>query len=323
MRVSARSVGAAALLTIAAALAGCDKAAPALPADITPATVHDLVTEPSGQQFLFTISDYAWPDGGARPASLFHWIPTNAESSDPAAAKQAAETAHPVATMLAAHRSDLLNLPSGWLGRDRTTVGNRNPILVREYAAALIPFQRALVCDAQDAPGFGMLADSCDAALAQARQVIAVLRTDSSAAQTFTDAAYRTIDDYFAAFTDGGPSNSANPSAAAPRYAGSLLGLLAANADNVAVKPRSPDEELINARYVVVSGLLKNDSNSDIPQSYFAQNKLMGPQQIREKLGYSGLQEYNSSLTTYLINHGNIEALISSPFRTAYEAAGG
>jgi hypothetical protein len=285
--------------------------------------VHDLLTGQAGQDLLEIMSTYQWDDGGAQAAKLFEWIAPDAVSPDPAVATRADEAAHAVATFLANRGSNLLDIGTGWFGRDHKTMGALNPDLVRSFATALIPFQGAMVCDDRDTKGFGLLTTPCEAAVLAARPVFAVLNTDPQAATSFADAAYARMDRYVQLFAENDPTSMSNPFPSALSYVGRLLGLVTVGAMRSDVTPPDVEHELTQARYTIAKAVLARNPGLRFPSEYLQNGVLMSPAEIRQNLGLDKLDDYAIDLTTFLTSNGNIEQLISHNLRGQYELVAG
>jgi hypothetical protein len=304
------------LIAVALLVAGCSPSQPALP-DSDPSALHDLFVGSNGVSFLGDISTYDWPDDGAKAGDLFRWIPGDATSADPSVAMRAAESASALANYLASHRPQLLDISTGIFDSDHTTVGALNPKLVQAYSEALVPYQGALACYSDDHRGFAPLNKECRAAVGDAINLVTVLNSDPTAEASFTNAAYRQMDDYITRFADGIVDPTRHFSRG-PATAGRLLGILkSASAAGVAV--RAPLEGVLQANYLITKRLLANDPNSGIPAEYFTDGTLMSPTEIGDRLGSDAVAGYGDSLSTYLTTRDNVETFITHDFYDAYK----
>lgn len=274
---------------------------PSLPADSNPLQIAEMLTSDSGSEFLYDISTYAWNDDGERAGELFHWIPSAATAEDDAAAERAGESAHAIAAFLIENDDQLLDISSGLFGRDHTTVGARNPELVRSFADALAPFQGALVCDDRDTRGFDLV-EPCGDALLPAQSVFAVIGTDAEAAATFANAARARIRNYVQTFADTDlKSPDIYPAAQGLTHAGSLLGLLAVTASkHDGLPPVDINREATEVRYTLANAVLAREHGPSVPQRFFADGSLMTPEEVQQNLGDAAYGEYSTALVNFL-----------------------
>lgn len=301
-------------------LAGCTPSAPALPPTGDIGKIHDLITGADGADFLSRLSTYKWPDGGTSAARLFDWIPRDAASTDSAVATRAGETAHALARFLGTHESALLNVRTGWFGLKHRDLGVLNPKLVQGYASTLIPFQGVLACDPSNSRGFELLGADCPSAIVYARSVFTLLNTDSIAAATFSDAAYKRMDAYIERFAEG-VSNRSTGFPQGPQVAGTLLGLVTVGAARSGIKVPTVQDEENRAIYLTAKAVLPKGTNAGIPSEYFANGELMSPDGIEKHLGRDVLADYYASLGAYLRGIDDAESHISKDLRQAYWAA--
>jgi len=316
----ARSRIAVLLLTILAwTMVSCGGGPPSLPADDSPASVHDVLTGTGGQDFLYEVSTYHWDDGGAAAAKLFEWIGTEATSTDPRVAGRAGESAHALASFLSNRGENLLDIKTGVFGLSRSTVGALNPSLLRAYGAALTPFQGAMVCDTRPVKGFDTLADPCEAAVSAAKPVFAALNTDPETASAFADAAYARMDRYLQLFVENDPASVSNPFPSALSYVGRLLGLVTIGATHSDVIPPTIEQESTQAGYLVAKALLVKDPSLRFPAKFLANGSVMSPLEVRQNLGVNGLDEYTRNLANFLSDNGNVEQLISHDLEGQFE----
>lgn len=300
--------------------------APALPSDRSPSATHDLLTGPNGQDFLESVSTYAWNDGGAAPAGLIEWVAPDAVSPDERTAARAGETAAALARFLADRNPSLQAVETGFFGSDVTTVGKLNPQLTQAFATALGPFQGAMVCDPRGVPGFPLLETPCEAAVLKARPIFAALSTDPSAYAFFADEAQKRVDGYLRTYADNDPTDVGNPLPSALSYAGRLLGLVTAGArtaPNSSVKPPNIDDEMLHARYVMVSAMLARNPALPFPGDYVHNGELMTPNAVRDASGTQGFENYSRALASFLRTNGNVENQITHDMFGQYEFAAG
>ncbi|WP_233272150.1 hypothetical protein [Mycolicibacterium smegmatis] len=282
-----------------------------------------MLTDGDADEFLYNISTYAWDDDGEHAAELFHWIPSAAESLDTQTAGRAGATAHSIAAFLVEKDQQLLNITSGLFGRDHTTVGGRNPELVRSFADALAPFQGALVCDDRDVRGFDLF-EPCDDALLPARSVFAVISTDAEAASTFSDAARARIRTYVQTFADTDVNSQAiYPAAQGLPHAGSLLGLLAVTATkHDDLPPVDINREATEVRYAIAKAVLDHEPGPSVLEKFVADGSLMTPAEVRKNLGDDQHSEYSTALVNFL-RQRNLETFVDHNIIDQFEAVVG
>lgn len=300
--------------------------APALPTDRSPSATHDLLTGPNGQDFLESVSTYAWDDRGAATAGLIEWVAPDAVSPDERTAARAGETAAAIAHFLADRSPSLQAVDTGFLGSDVTTVGKLNPQLTQAFATALGPFQGAMVCDPRGVTGFPLLETPCEAAVLKARPIFAALSTDPSAYAFFADAAHERVDGYLRTYADNDPTDVANPLPSALSYAGRLLGLVTAGArttPNSSIEPPNIVDEMLHARYVMARAMLTRNSALAFPGDYVRNGELMTPDEVRDAFGTRGFENYSQALTSFLRANGNVENQITHDMLGQYEFAAG
>ncbi|AKS32992.1 hypothetical protein [Mycolicibacterium goodii] len=304
--------------------AGCGtESEPALPQRPDPSQVAAMLSNADANEFLYSISTYEWDDDGARAAELFQWIPSSATSADAQSAQLAGEAAHAIAAFFVDRNQQLLDMSSGLFGRDHTTVGARNPELVRSFADALAPFQGALVCDDRNARGFDLF-EPCGDALLPAQSVFTVIGTDAEAAGTFCDAARARIRSYVQTFADTGlDSPDIYPAAQGLTHAGSLLGLLAVTAaKHDGLPPIDIEREATEVRYTIATAVLARHSDSNVPAWFFADGSLMTPEEVQQKLGEAAYREYSSALI-HLLRQNNLETFVDHNVIDQFETVAG
>jgi len=288
--------------------------------------VHDLLTGPNGQDFLESVSTYAWDDRGAATSELIDWVAPDAASPDERTAARAGETAAALARFLADRNSSLQAVDSGFLGSDVTTVGKLNPQLTQGLATALGPFQGAMVCDPRGVTGFPLLETPCEAAVLKARPIFAALSTDPSAYAFFADEAHERVDGYLRTYADNDPTDVANPLPSALSYAGRLLGLVAAGArtaPNSPIEPPNMDDEILQARYVMVRAMLARNQALSFPGDYIRNGELLTPDEVRDAFGPNGSEKYSQALASFLRANGNVDDQITHDMLGQYEFAAG
>ena len=295
---------------------------PSLPA-ANPIQIAEMLTGDHGTEFLYAISAYAWEDGGEHAGALFRWIPSAATSPDTQTAGRAGATAHAIAAFLVEKEEQLLDVTSGLFGRDHTTVGGRNPELVRSFADALAPFQGALVCDDRDVRGFDLF-EPCDDALLPAQSVFAVISTDAEAASTFSDAARARIRTYVQTFADTDLNSQAiYPAAQGLTHAGSLLGLLAVTATkHDDLPPVDINRETTEVRYTLANAVLTREPDPSVPMKFFADGSLMTPEEVQQNLGDAAYNEYSTVLVNFLLQR-KLETFVEHNIVDVFEAVAG
>ncbi|PJK18473.1 hypothetical protein CSX11_31235 [Mycobacterium goodii] len=319
-----RTVLAACALWLTTSITACGtQSEPSLPSASDPSQVAVRLTGEDANDFLLSVSTYEWADKGARAAEMFSWVPAASTSTDAQRAERAGETAHALAAFLIEEVEQLLNIRSGLFGRDHTTVGARNPELVRSFAGSLAPFQGALVCDDRDVHGFDLF-EPCGDAMLPAQSVFAVISTDAEAAATFSDAARARIQTYVQTFADT-DLNSPDVYSAAQglTHAGSLLGLLAVTAKkHDGLPPVDINREATQVRYTIAMAALNREPGPGVPATFFADGTLMTPEEVRQNLGDAGYSEYSTTLVNFL-RQRNLETFVDHNIVDQFEAVAG
>jgi EspA/EspE family len=198
---------------------------------------HDILTGANGQTLLQNMSVHDWADNGAAASSLTNWVhdaasPNNSEMMQ----TRAGETAQAVANYLGDNGKSLLDIQThpGGLNQGHTTIGEQNPDLVRGYANALEPFQRAMVGDYEGTHGFHAL-ENTSSDMSKTRNLFAAIDSDPTAAKTFNAQAYQNVlgfeKDFANPTADGSVNDPANPHRGDIRMAGTLAGLIDGGAD--------------------------------------------------------------------------------------------
>lgn len=311
------------LLSVLLVTTSCGTSAPPVPSERSPAALHQLLTGPDGSAFLTSLSTHAWDDGGTEAAELFEWIGRDATSPDSTMATHAGEAAEVLARFLSDERDKLLDIPSGFLDIDHTTVGTLNPALVSAYADALIPFQGRLVCDYRTTVGFDLIADGCDDSIVAARPIFEVLGSNPAAFEHFSDAIHTRIAEYIELFADNDPTSSSNPYPSMLAYSGRLLGLLAVGARQAASAPPDIEDEIVNVNYVLAESILRRTPASQFPARYIQSGQILAPADIRQRLGDDEYSAYVQSLATFLHKAANVDEMVDDALRGQYEFAAG
>jgi hypothetical protein len=147
------------------------------------------------KDFVANMTTHQWADDGASVRHMVGYL--GQDVGNP----QTGQAAHVLADYLGTNQNPLLHLENpeiapGGLSREADlTLGQVNPELVRGYAEALAPYQRAMIDDGAGMPGFQML-DNGDVEAPTTRGLFAVLDSDPDAAKTFNGAAYQNMIDY-------------------------------------------------------------------------------------------------------------------------------
>lgn len=271
---------------VTAGLVACSSSEPELPSSTEPSAVHQFLTDDDATSALQRISTYDWPDEGARTATYFDWIGPDATSSDPAVATRAGESAHAIATFLADKKSEL---------------GSISPKLVAAYAAALTPFQAAMVGDDEGVHGFGTLGQPED--LSSAHAVFDVIATNPEAGRQFVDSAYDRAAAVAADAARKGCRDKAVAAAVGPpavRTAAALSGL-AASADEQVDDRKPPLDDIVHAMAIGCLSVAEEPPRGRITD-YIENGKLMPPEDVlrRDKT----LEAYYQSQRDYVANQG-------------------
>ncbi|MDT5283850.1 MAG: hypothetical protein QOJ20_5045 [Mycobacterium sp.] len=198
---------------------------------------HDILTGADGQTLLKNMSVHDWADNGAAATTLTNWVhdgasPNNSEMMQ----TRAGETGQALANYLGDNGKSLLDIQThpGGLNPGHTTIGEQNPDLVRGYASALEPFQRAMVGDYDGTHGFHAL-ENTSSDMSRTRDLFAAIDSDPTAAKMFNAQAYQNVlgfeKDFASATADGSVNDPANPHRGDIRMAGTLAGLIDGGAD--------------------------------------------------------------------------------------------
>ena len=303
------------------AISACGADAPALPSDMSPVAVHELITGPDGAAFLASISTYSWEDGGAAAAELFEWIKGDATSADTATATRAGETANVLARFLSDNGDELLDMSAGFLNLDQTNVGQRNPDLVAAYASALTPFQGRMVCDHRTTVVFELIKGGCDPSILAAGPIFEVLSTNQDAYKQFSDAIYERIDRYVQLYADNDPTSTQNPYPSMLAYSGRLLGLLTVGARKAGIAPPDMEIEVVNVNYVLARAILDREPSSAFPSKFVQDGRILSPTDAERSLTAADYSEYKDSLVRFLDQAGNVDDIVDDAFIGQYEFA--
>lgn len=160
----------------------------------------------------------------------------------------------------------------------------------------------------------------------KARPIFAALSTDPSAYAFFADEAHERVDGYLRTYAENDPTDVANPLPSALSYAGRLLGLVAAGArtaPNSPIKPPNMDDEMLNARYVMVRAMLARNPALSFPGGYVHNGELLTPAAVRDAFGPTGFESYSKALAAFLRDNGNVENQITHDMFGQYEFAAG
>lgn len=283
------------LLLITASLSGCSRAPALTPND---GAMYEALTGTSGQEFLRRVSEHRWDDGGVYIAQRLMWIRESATSPDATAAMRAGQAAEAVATFLAESRGDLSKISTAWFGLEDRSVGQLNPELVRAYGAVLIPYQGAVVGDSYGVRGFDDRHVS-----GEARNVVAVLDTDSEAGNAFKDAAYERVHQYLRTYARA-VNSSQTADLVTIRYAAELAGAVSGGqqlSGNGALEARRGKYWINWALYEIAAANGARPGDPDIPLRFFsADGRLLSPDQLANE----DLEAFSTAAENYAFQHG-------------------
>jgi hypothetical protein len=147
------------------------------------------------KDFVANMTTHQWADDGTSVRHMVGYL--GQDVGNP----QTGQAAHVLADYLGTNQNSLLHLenpelaPGGLSHGADLTLGQVNPELVRGYAEALAPYQRAMIDDTAGMPGFQTL-DNGSVDAPHTRGLFAVLDSDADAAKTFNGAAYQNMIDY-------------------------------------------------------------------------------------------------------------------------------
>lgn len=296
-----------------ALLAGCSGDVPTLPPNA--GATYEELTGADAPEFLDRITTFAWDDGGEAAAKTLNWISADATSPDIEVARRSGEAAHSIATYLSDNESTLIDgLPSGLFGRDHESLGDRNPHLVRAYAAALTPFQGSMIGDTSGRHGFSPLLRGAGD-YAPIRDVLSVIATDREAVGHFVEAAYRTVDAYTKSFAEAAAQQPPLPTDDL-EYGARLAGVVYGGADssNGDITARNSEQALTYAAYTIASAF--RPELGIISHEYFANGALLPPNRISD----DQLKTYTSELRQFL-NHNVTVGSALNNFTAQFNAA--
>lgn len=294
--IRARAAVLALTVVLAVTLAACGRT-PDLPADESAA--YQMLTGGNGQEFLRQISSHDWDDGGEAAAAQLSWIARDALSSDEASAQRAGEAAHAIATFLAENEDELSRLPAGWFGLKHRPLGELNPALVRGYAAALIPYQGAIVGDGNSVHGFTIVGDG----VSSARSIFAVIDAYTEAGNEFRDAAYQRVHYYLKTYAQA-VADRRNEELVALRYAAELAGVVEGGqreSGNGAMEGQTAQYWINWAGYEVAAAMGARPGDPDLSDQYFtAGGRLESPDEVSA----NDLDSFATALQIFTFNHG-------------------
>ncbi|WP_409431437.1 hypothetical protein ACJEIK_10285 [Mycobacterium sp. SMC-16] len=273
-------------------LPGCSHspAAPNLPGDSDPKSIHQIAPGPAGQEFLKSVSTYKWGDQSNRVTAWFQWIPAAATGPNPDDRALAAETAHTIATYLAANSDSLEQL------------GSANPALTQSYTLAIVPYLGSLVSEDQLTPQFPPL-DALGSAMPKTRSLLAVLANDPTSSLILGQAIDRQVARYQDNLSEvirrqpGASRAMSEPVAAIAR-----LIALAATAGVRSPDPNSNwsqgiEETELNYLFARATA---TGPNADISPKYFTNNsELMSPSHVRLQFGEAAWAEYSAMISAF------------------------
>ncbi|EFV13486.2 hypothetical protein [Segniliparus rugosus] len=155
--------------------------------------IRDLIAGADGEHpddaLIGHLLGQDWDDGGKAVAAVVAWIP-DARGDDFSLGGQ---TAHAVATYMAAHHDDLL--------KDKRLFGDANPQLARALARAMVPYLASMVQDLGTSTGFRRLDD--DRAARNTRRVLTVLGSDGVASQILKEGVLKTQESWYEQYAQG------------------------------------------------------------------------------------------------------------------------
>jgi len=303
------------MLFVVATLGGCAQA-PDLPVD--DAASYQQLTSENGQELLRRISFHDWNDEGRAAAEKFSWIARDAKSTDENVAKRAGEAAHAIASFIAANKDGLMRLSSGWFGLQHKSLGELNPDLVRGYATALTPFQGALVGDVKSVPGFAIIGDGVD--VSSARNVFAVIDTDTQAGTEFRDAAYQRVKDYLHSYAEAASAGTRD-GLVDLQHAAELAGVVDGGqraSGNEAIKSETAQHWINRAGFEIAAAQGARLGDPDIPSEFFkSDGQLKSPDDVTN----NDLPRYATAMANFTARHG--QPGLRGDFRHWYEDAAG
>jgi hypothetical protein len=280
------------------AIAGCGTKAPDISGDA--ATSFGRLTGADGQNYLRDLSVYEWDDRGAAAGNSLAWIGTDAGSPDAAAASRAGQAAHALAVYLAGSGRTLI---------DDKSLGQRSPDLVRAYAAALAPFQSAMLGRGASDAFPSLVTTPSD--YSGPRTVFAVIDTDTQAGNDFTAKAYETADTNAKQFAAnfGKPADGRSPTLSMAAYLSGVAYGGAQAAQNDEIVTRRAQQALDHAAYNVAASLQPPPGPNDFDPDYFIRD---GPLKPPDKVPGEGAKiHYSEQLQLYVGRRAGIGALMT------------
>jgi len=299
-----RQATAAWCVAILLTISGCSPSPPALPDD-SPTAVAQQITGSDGDGFLKEITNFDWRDDGGRAGELLAWVPSDANSADPAAAEQAGKTAFTIAEFLADNYDDVRE------------AAETNPVLIEAYAVALKPYLGAMVGEPSGTAGFEPL-DPLDSAMPRTVDVFALITGTGNSG--FIEAASELASAYEDQFADYA---AADPTLTTPdaRYsalaaAARLRGLITAGTRKAGGQPDPTTMGAIyRLDYKLVSRLV-HDSAPGIDPAYFnPDGSLKSADELDDSASWS---HYNSQLGGHLLAYPELREA-TNEFRDVYE----
>lgn len=287
------------LIATAALLCSCSDRGPALPADSSPRSMHDILTSADSDEFLQSISLHPWGDENSRFTALFDWISKDARSTDAGRRTVAGQTARAVAQFLVNDSNRLRGVSNG--DASGASIGEINPELTDTYAAALIPYLGAMVGDPRGTSGFEPL-DPTTGEMPRTVAAFAVLRTGEAAAQHLSGALAELVDDYESGFVDSAvaQSSSVQPRDITLTRAARLLSAAKTSGfETVGEYVLDAGDVAAQLQYRLVHDLV-DGPNVDISPQFFNRDRLMSPNEVRSRLGESSWDEYTNQLNVFL-----------------------
>jgi hypothetical protein len=303
------------LLALGVTIGACSRA-PALPTD--DAATYQRLTGSDGPQFLQQITSHEWDDGGAAVAARIAWIARDAQSGDDTAAQRAGKAAHAIATFLTENEAELSRLPAGWFGLTHRPAGELNPKLVRGYASALTPFLGALVGDVKNIRGFSVIGDGID--LSSARNIFAVIDSNTEAGNEFKDAAYQRVREYLRTYAEAIVRRNAD-NLVALQHAADLAGVVQGGqrkGGNASIETQTAQRWINWAGFEVAAALGARPGDPDIPDEYFMPD---GTLKAPDQVSANDLDGFATALENFTFNHGSPS--LGSDFQRWYDAAAG
>jgi hypothetical protein len=278
---------------------------------------YERITGADGEDYLFELSSFGWEDKGQTAGASLEWIGEDWDSRDAQKASQAGEAARSLTDFLTDRQGDLLKLSTGWFGLQSHTVGELNPDLVQSFAVALSPYQGALVGDMTDLRGFTVPPEA--AQLGDAKNVFAVIDTDTEAGTQFRDVADKRIKDYLRQYAEGVAGTRPVDGSVLAR-AGTLAGVVAAGQQ--ASGSEAPDvqtaQHWVNwLNYELATALNARPGDGYLTEEFFSGGVLVSPDDVTQTQMYS----YSGALQNFAHRYGQADA--ARDLRDLYDRAAG